>query len=143
MMSFCCSCPKIMSFVKDMNMTKFITNLIAFNPPNPCLYSIEQGSNPSDKTQKSYVKVRFKHNEFNEVCYPWIESECYEVYKKRVKSKESNSNKVSKKTKKLILLYIKNINAKNKLTFVFSHGNACDLGNIYPFLFDFATQMKV
>jgi hypothetical protein len=123
-----------MSLVKDMNMTKFITNLIAFNPPNPASYDIETVTS-SEKNTKNYSKIKFTHSEFSEVFYPWIETECYELFKK--------INTKSKKVKKIILLHIKNKSAKNKLTFIFSHGNACDLGNIYPFLIDFASQMKV
>jgi len=73
----------------------------------------------------------FYHENYSNIKYNWINVEAFYVKK---------SNK-----KNLAVISIKNINKnkENSFSILFSHGNSSDLGTMYPFLVDMATQLKV
>ncbi len=96
-------------------------------------------SSDDDKDVSRIVQeVSFIHKESAEVNYPWIKVQCYKVKKPLFK-------------KKLIILHIinkkyLNLNISKEIdspTILFSHGNSCDLGTIYPNLIDMSSNLKV
>jgi len=98
-----------------------------------------------------YEKVQFiSDHHSSEMQYPWIEKECYNIWrsKKQSSCKKLNGNE-RKKTdensnfngKKIVVLIIKVKNAQNNI--IFSHGNASSIGTMYPTLIDIASQLKV
>jgi hypothetical protein len=135
-MASCFGCVKMFSIAKEMSMTNILVNLMAFSPPVKPEYDISYEDKCNNEERGGcYKEVKFVPHDYHEVVFPWIETECYHLKK--------CSNK-----KKIVLLYIKNKsmlknNNKSKVTLLFSHGNAVDLGGIYPFLVDLSTQLKV
>ena len=129
-MSSCFGCSKLFSLAKDIKVTDAIASLIAFSPPSKINYTIENKGD-INKRGKCYREVKFIHDDYNEINYPWIEITCHRI-------KKCSNNK------HIIALHIKNNNMskEKKLTIIFSHGNSCDLGKIYPFLIDLSTQLK-
>jgi hypothetical protein len=129
-MSSCFTCKKCLSFAKKTNITELISNF-AFLPPVDKNYNVVY-SKCNRKKGSCIEKIEFKHKYFDSVIYPWIEIQCFSVLKP--------SNK-----KRIIVLRI--INKRNtgddKNTIIFSHGNAQDLGLLFPFLIDLSTQLKV
>jgi hypothetical protein len=149
-MASCCSISQMLGIAKEMNVTKLITNMIAFNPPSEVEYNIIRNNRENTISTseifsvKNILKVQFQLSNYTNTniseIYPWLEEECYLINK----SDSNNSNNLFK-TKNIVLLHIKNKNAKNRdnMTIIFSHGNSCDLASCYYFLVDLATQLKV
>ena len=133
----------------------FFEDHLQFNPPIFPNYSIKEFSENHINNIKRinlYSEVKFIHNVYNNINYPFIKIQCYSI------------KKVSDKNKKLICLYFKNIsnnnnnknnnnnidnslininNLENKnLTIVYSHDINTDLGRIYPFLLDMCQNLK-
>ena len=79
-------------------------------------------------------KLIFSIKNFSEEIHPWIKNECYSV-----------SNKNNQNSNLIILRILNNFvkDEKKKFTILYSHENFVDLGIIYPFLVDMATQLKV
>lgn len=129
-MEFCCNCSNFLTFAKSFNVTKLLTNLVAFMPPSKVKYQIREDLNPRNK-EDYYNKVKFIHEDFCNISFPWIKAESYLLRK-------------GKNNRRIVLLHIINTSIKGiKPTYIFSHGNACDLGEISPFLVDLSTQLKV
>jgi hypothetical protein len=133
-MDSCCGCKKLFSFAKEIKVTSFLANIVAFNPPTKINYIIEELKKANNKKNRGacYKEIRFIHKDYEnlEINYPWIQVSSYQIQKCSTK-------------KKIVLLHIKNTSKRdNKLTYIFSHGNACDLATIYPFLIDLSTQTK-
>jgi hypothetical protein len=131
-MASCWGCVRIFSISKEMNVTNVLAKMIAFSPPSRMTYDIKL-NDESNERGTCYKKINFIHSEHKEISYPWIEIDSYQLQKCSTK-------------KKIVLLHIKNKNnnnKENKITIIFSHGNSCDLGVIYPFLIDMSTQLKV
>jgi hypothetical protein len=129
-MTSCFTCTSLFSLSKEVKVANMIANIIAFSPPTRASYSISEESK-TDERGACYKKVNFHHMEYDEIEYPWIEKQCYQIQKCTTK-------------KRLIVMHIKNTSVpkENKFNIIFSHGNACDLGVIYPFLVDLSTQLK-
>ena len=132
-MSSCSACKNLFSIAKDMKVSSLIANMMAFSPPTRINYDVEDiFSSQSSQRGACYQQIKFIHKDFSQIQYPWIEVECYRLQKCSSK-------------KRIVLLRVKNIHAnrdKKLLTILFSHGNACDLSSIYPFLIDLSTQLK-
>lgn len=160
-MASCWGCKGMFTLANDMKVTKFIANMIAFSPPTKVNYEIEEEKNNTQEEKQTveglvsgvnsnvgktksrgrgacYKKIKFIHRDFAKVNYPWIDINCYQIQKCSTK-------------KRIVLLHIKNTTNDQKnnkkrqnerLTFIFSHGNACDLSGIYSFLIDLSTQTK-
>jgi hypothetical protein len=128
-MALCFTCPSLFSLTKEIKVTNFFANIIAFSPPTQLNYRIVDDKEKQNERGGCYKKVNFQHIDWDNVVHPWIEKDCYLLQK--------CSNK-----KKIVLIHIKNTSQENKLTIIFSHGNSCDIGVIYPFLVDLSTQLK-
>ena len=132
-MASCLNCKKLFTLAREINATNFIANSLVFSPPRPVNYTIEETDQIKSLDRGScYKKVKFTHNEFPLINYPWIEVEAYQLKK--------FSNK-----KRIALLRIQNkfISNENKFTIIFSHGNCSDISTIFSFLVDMATILKV
>jgi pimeloyl-ACP methyl ester carboxylesterase len=133
-MTTCFGCKNLFSMAKEMKVANFIANMIAFSPPGKVNYQIEEINHTTGNTTcrgACYKQVKFIHNEYSSISYPWIDIECYQIQK--------TSNK-----KRIVLLRVinNNIQKDKKFTFIFSHGNSCDLSTIYPLLIDLSTALK-
>jgi hypothetical protein len=129
-MSSCFDCRKCLTFAKKTNITKLISNF-AFLPPVDQNYSVVY-SKVNRKKGSIIEKIEFKHKFYESILYPWIEIQCFSVLK------PSNKKRI------IVLRIINKRNTENdKNTIIFSHGNASDLGQTYPFLIDLSTQLKV
>ena len=129
-MDSCWSCHHLFSLSKETNVANIIANIIAFSPPPNKNYRILEDIKSKGRGN-CYNKVNFQHSQFEDVKYPFIEQECHLLQKFSTK-------------KKIVLLHLINtsIEEGHKLTIIFSHGNSCDLGVIYPFLLDLSLQLK-
>ena len=122
------------------------TSFNAFSPPNIETYSLQIGELifSRKKAPKTFSilfneqrtlekKVKFipKTNEGILSAYPWLKTSAY-VTKKPLKDTA------------LSILHVENnsVNAEEKFTIVFSHSNFCDLGTVFPFLFDVSSMTK-
>lgn len=133
-MTSCFGCKNLFSIAKEMKIANFIANMMAFSPPGKVNYQLEELNHSSSNTNcrgGCYNKVKFIHKDYPNISYPWIEIEGYQIQK--------TSNQ-----KKIVCLRVKNknISKDKKLTFIFSHGNSCDLSIIYPLLIDLSTSLK-
>lgn len=112
------------NFTQDKKKMKFVI-------PKSINYNIK--IDPKEESSgKCYMRAEFIHSKYNNVHYPWIQLECYQMKK-------------YKKTNRLTILHIRNksISTHNKQTIIYSHGNNEDLGTIYPLLVDLVSQLKV
>jgi pimeloyl-ACP methyl ester carboxylesterase len=133
-MASCWGCKKMFTIAKEMKVANFIANMMAFNPPTKVNYDLEEdnfSNNNSNSRGACYKPIKFIHKEYSNVYYPWINVDCYQLQKCSSK-------------KRIVLLHIENtfVPKEKKLTLIFSHGNACDLSVVYPFLIDLSTQLK-
>ena len=134
----------------------FLENHLILNPPIFPNYSLKENNNNNQKRSNLYSEVKFIHNLYNNINYPFINIHCYSI------------KKVSDKNKKLVCLYLKNISNINKnnnhnnninniindydiefnnfqnknLTIVYSHDINTDIGKIYPVLLDMCQNLK-
>ena len=132
----------------------FLENHLILNPPIFPNYSLKENNNNNQKRSNLYSEVKFIHNLYNNINYPFINIHCYSI------------KKVSDKNKKLVCLYLKNISNNNKnnnnninniindydiefnnfqnknLTIVYSHDINTDIGKIYPVLLDMCQNLK-
>ena len=136
----------------------FLENHLKLNPPIFHNYSIQEFSeNYIKKNKRSilYSEVKFIHNIYNNINYPFINIHCYTI------------KKITDKNKKLICLYLKNISninnnknnininnnindslldyniyQNNNLTIVYSHDINTDIGKIFPILLDMCQNLK-
>ena len=129
-MSSCISCK---NFSQNKKIKKINTQKILLNPPTKVDYEIIfNNEGEICKVGPCYKKIIFKHLIYENILYPWIETDCYSVMKS------------VKKTKIILLRIINNkIPIINKNTIIFSHGKSSDLGIEFPFLIDISTQLKV
>lgn len=128
-MASCFSCQKLISLSTENKVASMIAKFIAFVPPTNKSYKITEDGK-SNERGNCYLKVNFQHLEYEEVNYPFIERDCYLLQKCTTR-------------KKIVLIHIINTSInKNKPTIIFSHGNSCDIGVIYPFLIDMSIQLK-
>lgn len=95
-MTSCCECKKLFSFAKEMKVTKFIANIVAFSPPTKINYEIEEDKSERKRTLKNrgacYRQIKFVHKEYDNletIKYPWIEVDSYQIQKCSTKKKNS------------------------------------------------------
>jgi hypothetical protein len=128
-MASCFSCHQLFKLSTENKVASMVAKFIAFVPPTVKNYKITEDVK-SNERGRCYVKVNFQHLEFDDVNYPFIERDCYLLQKCITK-------------KKIVLLHIINTSVDmHKPTIIFSHGNSCDIGVIYPFLIDLSIQLK-
>lgn len=128
-MASCWSCHHLFSLTKESKVADMIANIIAFSPPSNRNYRIIEDGKTKERGS-CYTRVNFIHSDYDDVKFPFIERECFLLQK--------CTNK-----KKIVLLHIINTSIeRDKPTIIFSHGNSCDLGVIYPFLIDLSLQLK-
>jgi hypothetical protein len=131
-MASCIGCKNLFSIAKEMNVANLIANMMAFSPPGRVNYEIEEkNGNCCDSRGSCYKMIKFIHKDYSGIKYPWIEVESYLLQKTSTK-------------KRIVMLRVinKNFTDEKKLTFIFSHGNSCDLSTIYPLLMDLCTALK-
>ena len=94
---------------------------------SPLSLSIENRKTISDIHGSRYKEVEF--NSDYTYKYDWIEEHCY-LYKK------TNKNET------LVILQLISKYNSSGLSVLFSHGNQCTLGTLYPMLIDLCSQLK-
>lgn len=110
------------------------------NPPKQAYYSLSPLSINFNmrRTISNIHGSRFKEMEFSPIVssvkYPWIDEHCY-LYKKSL-------GKKSKKNEKLVILQLILKQNENGLTILFSHGDECTLGHVYPMMIDLCSELK-
>lgn len=109
---------------KEEKESKKVSQKIVFLPQKKLHYSLF----PKKHQGQLYLKFNFIHNSYSSVNYPWIKEYAYQINKTFT-------------NKKITILHIKNLNAKNK-TIVISHSFDKDIGTVYPIMIDIATTLK-
>lgn len=103
------------------------------NPSKEISYDISrEAENEKNKIGSTIKKIQFFHKDFPNEIFPWIKKECFSILKSDTKTK-------------LVVLRIINsfCISESKQTVLYSHENSSDLGSVYAFMVDLATQMKV
>lgn len=131
-MANCLTYSNFIKCAKDTGVVKLIANIAAFAPPTKIHYEISSPKDICTLNEITYSAVEFIHKDYNNIKYPWLDIHTFTVNKFKTK-------------KNIILLRIENTFASKdkKSTIIFSHGNACDLSGMYPFLIDISTYLKV
>lgn len=136
-MASCYKCNEIFSFnnyrevANSENERLLIENPI---PPKKIKYNVKikeiNGRDKEEVSKIEYVKLNFSMESIEDNMYPWINTECFSI-------PNSQSNN-------LILMKISNTFVKEKnFTIFYSHENFVDLSDIFPFLIDLSTHLKV
>ena len=108
---------------------------IKLDPPKQAEYTLSPLSLSLEnrKTISDIHGSRFKEVEFTPTYYrykyDWIEEHCY-LYKKTIKNET------------LVILQLVSKYNSSGLSVLFSHGNQCTLGTLYPMLIDLCSQLK-
>ena len=142
----CCFNANVIRVCKTLNISDHIVNFFAFRPPQISIFLLI----------KKHIKSIY-WSKISEKVYPRTFKKLI-LYMRFIPTYSSLGSLLSVMScintypKRLSLSYTLLIKSKwafnvskdkNSPVLLFSHGNSCDLGTIYPMLIDISTQLKV
>lgn len=135
-MASCYVCKEYFNFENNENRKSkqtYNSNSEIPMAPKETSYEISVESiSDKNKIGSTIKKIQFFHKDFPIQIYPWIKKDCFSILK-------SDS-----KTRLVVLRVVNSFNNnEDKQTILYSHENSSDLGDVYGFMVDLATQMKV